>query len=63
MKAVESTVRAEAEKGKGLNMRRIIKFLFFLAVFGFIGLVGFAYLGNLTPETQEIQVPVTLDAE
>ena len=44
-------------------MRRLIKFLIFLILFGFVGLIGFAYLGNLTPETNDIQVPVTLDAE
>ncbi len=44
-------------------MRRLLKFLIFLILSGFIGLVGYAYLGNLTPETHEIQVPVTLDAE
>ena len=44
-------------------MWRLFKFLIFLILFGFIGLIGFAYLGTLTPETQDIQEPVTLDAE
>lgn len=44
-------------------MKRLFKFLIFLILFGFIGLIGFAYLGNLSPETNEVQIPVTLDAE
>jgi len=43
-------------------MFRIIKGLFFLAILAFVGLVGFAYLGDLSPEpkqmTQDIQLNV-----
>lgn len=42
-------------------MGRIIKGIVVLALLGFVGLVGYAYLGNLVPEPQEIRVPVTLD--
>jgi hypothetical protein len=42
-------------------MRRIIKALIVLAVLGFIGLVGFAYLGDLEPEQNQVTQPVTLD--
>ncbi len=43
-------------------MGRIIKALLFLILLGFIGLVGFAYLGNLQPVQTEVIQPVTLDA-
>lgn len=43
-------------------MGRLLKFLFFLIVLGGIGLVGYAYLGDLSPEQEEINQPVELDA-
>ncbi|EEW26024.1 hypothetical protein [Rhodobacter ferrooxidans] len=47
-------------------MGRIIKLLFklllWLAVLGFIGLAGYAYLGDLTPDQAPVSLPVTLDA-
>jgi hypothetical protein len=43
-------------------MGRVIKILLFLLLIGFIGLVGFAYLGNLAPVQSEVTQPVTLDA-
>lgn len=42
-------------------MIRIFKFLFFLLLVGGIGLAGFAYLGDLSPEQTTITEPVTLD--
>ncbi|MDT0683950.1 hypothetical protein RM543_14765 [Roseicyclus sp. F158] len=44
-------------------MWRLIKLLFFLAVIGAIGLVGFAYFGDLTPQQQDVTEPVTLDVD
>ena len=44
-------------------MLRLLKLVLFLLVIGFIGLVGFAYLGDLTPSRTDRVVPVTLDAE
>jgi hypothetical protein len=44
-------------------MGRLIKLLVFLIVMGFLGLVGFAYLGDLAPEQHETTTPVTLDVE
>ena len=44
-------------------MGRIIKALFLLAILGFIGLTGFAYLADLSPDQSEVKVPVTLDAD
>ncbi len=42
-------------------MGRIIKGIAVLALLGFVGLAGYAYLGDLAPAPQEIRVPVTLD--
>lgn len=43
-------------------MGRIFKALLFLIIAGLIGLVGFAYLGNLEPAQSEVTQPVTLNA-
>ncbi|MEM1130241.1 MAG: hypothetical protein AAGH83_06935 [Pseudomonadota bacterium] len=42
-------------------MIRLLKFLVFVCVIGFIGLVGYAYLGDLTPEREELRIPVDLN--
>jgi len=42
-------------------MGRIIKVLLFLVLLGFIGLVGYAYLGDLSPGQSELRAPVKLD--
>lgn len=49
-------------------MGRLFKLLIFLVITGFIGLVGYAYVGeyfgaNFSPPLAETRVPVTLDAE
>jgi hypothetical protein len=49
-------------------MGRIFKLLIYLAIFGFIGLVGYAYVGeyfgaNFSPPQAETRVPVILDTE
>ncbi len=46
---------------------KLIKFLIFLMIIGFIGLVGYAYIGpffgaDFAPGQVETRVPVTLDA-
>ena len=48
-------------------MGRIFKLLIFLVIIGFIGLVGYAYVGeyfgaNFSPPQSETRLPVTLDA-
>ncbi len=43
-------------------MVRLLKFLVFLVVLGGLGLVGYAYLGDLSPEPQDEAVPVDLNA-
>ena len=48
-------------------MWRLIKLLIFLAVLGFVALVGYAYLGpyfgvDFSAPQSEVREPVTLDA-
>ncbi|WP_256369763.1 hypothetical protein [Tropicimonas sp. IMCC6043] len=44
-------------------MWRLIKLLLYLAVLGGIGLVGYAYLADLTPDQRRVVEPVTLNPE
>lgn len=44
-------------------MGRLLKLIFTLAVLGFAGLAGYAYLGDLTPTVQRVEQPVTLNAD
>lgn len=44
-------------------MGRIIKLVLVLVVAGFVGLVGYAYLADLTPQSSEVKQPVTLNAD
>lgn len=48
---------------KGNRMGRIIKALVVLVILGFIGLTGYAYLGDLTPSQGEVKKPVVLNAD
>lgn len=42
-------------------MRHILKLVVILVVLGGIGLVAFAYFGDLAPERRQITAPVVLD--
>ena len=47
---------------------KLFKLLFILVIIGFIGLVGFAYVGpelgiDFAPTPEEVRVPVTLDGQ
>lgn len=53
----------EADMRKGNAMGRIIKAVVLLVIFGFIGLVGYAYLGDLAPIQGEVTKPVVLNAD
>ncbi len=44
-------------------MGRIIKLVLVLAVLGFAGLTGYAYLADLAPAQTEVKLPVTLNAD
>lgn len=43
-------------------MLRLLKLIFVLAVLLAAVLVGYAYLGDLTPDQQEVSEPVELNA-
>lgn len=40
---------------------RLFKFLLILIVLAIIGLIGFAFLGDLSPDRTEVRIPVELD--
>ncbi|MGR3514139.1 MAG: hypothetical protein ACU0GG_15370 [Paracoccaceae bacterium] len=42
-------------------MLRLLRFLFVLAVLAGAAVVGYAYLGDLTPDQTSVSEPVTLD--
>jgi hypothetical protein len=42
-------------------MWRILKAILLLGVLGFVGLVAYAYIADLTPETERVSKPVVLD--
>lgn len=44
-------------------MGRLLKFLIFLIILGALGLIGFAYLGDLSPEQDAVTEPVELNAQ
>ncbi|GLS87740.1 hypothetical protein GCM10010873_27140 [Cypionkella aquatica] len=44
-------------------MGRLIKVLVVLAVLGFVGLTGYAYLVDLSPIQSEVKLPVTLNVD
>ncbi|TCP23039.1 hypothetical protein [Rhodovulum adriaticum] len=44
-------------------MLRLLKVLFFLVLLGFLGLVGYAYLGDLPPVQADLSQPLTLDVD
>ncbi|MDJ1015198.1 MAG: hypothetical protein QNJ35_01710 [Paracoccaceae bacterium] len=43
-------------------MLRLLKLLLIIAVLLAIVIVGYAYLGDLSPEQQDVDQPVNLDA-
>ncbi len=42
-------------------IRILLKLLIFLLVVGAIGVAGYAYLGDLSPEQNDVSEPVMLD--
>jgi hypothetical protein len=56
----QTTLRADVKEGNAMG--RAIKTLLILVIFGFIGLTGYAYLADLSPEQQEVIKPVVLNA-
>ncbi|MCW1954626.1 hypothetical protein [uncultured Lentibacter sp.] len=48
-------------------MGKLLKWLFYLIILGFVALLAYAYVGPLfdaefAPKSQEIRIPVELDA-
>ena len=43
-------------------MRWIFRILVVLVLFAILGVVGFAYLGDLSPDQSDVSEPVTLEA-
>jgi len=41
----------------------MFKVLVYLLLLGFIGLTGYAYLGDMSPVIEEVNEPVILDVE
>ena len=44
-------------------MGRILKYLIVLMLLGVLGLLGYSYSGLMTPNTQPVTQPVTLDVD
>lgn len=44
-------------------MLRVLKALIVFLLFAFLGLVAYAYLGDLSPEQSEVSQPVELDVD
>lgn len=44
-------------------MGRLLKAIVFITVLGFLALVGYAYLGDLSPAITEVNLPIELDAK
>jgi hypothetical protein len=42
---------------------RIFKLVFILVLLGAVGLVGYAYVADLSPAQEQVTVPVTLNAD
>ncbi len=52
----------EAKKASGATMlKRLVKFVLFLLVLAVLALIGYAYLGDLSPNQSEIQEPLTIE--
>jgi hypothetical protein len=55
---------APAPKRRGKAMGRfLVKLLVFLVVVGAAGLVGYAYLGDISPSQTDVIEPVNLNAD
>lgn len=46
---------------RGFAMLRLLRILFVLAVLIGAAVIGYAYLGDLSPDQSEVSQPVTLD--
>lgn len=53
----------QQKENRGRDMRHIFKLLVVLVVLAGIGLIGFAYVGDLSPDQSLTTQPVTLDVQ
>jgi hypothetical protein len=53
----------KTDQKRQAEMKLIVKLLFALVILGLIGLTGYAYLGDLSPEQRQIEQPVVLDGQ
>ncbi|PJJ86761.1 hypothetical protein CLV77_1318 [Brevirhabdus pacifica] len=44
-------------------MKILLKLLVFLIVIGFLGLTGYAFLGDMSPRVETSSTPLTLDVD
>lgn len=56
-----SATKGGGNKDEARQMGRIFKAVLVLAILGFAGLTGYAYLADLSPTQAEVKVPVTLN--
>ncbi len=42
-------------------MKRLFKFVLYLAVIAFVGITAYAYLGDMAPGVETKSIPVVLD--
>ena len=57
------TISAHGRGQESGRMKFIVKAIAILVVLGMIGLTGFAYLGDLSPDQSVITKPVVLDGQ
>jgi hypothetical protein len=49
------------QRGPGM-IWRLVKLVMLLVIVGFIGLTGYAYFGDLSPQQRDVTQPVNLNA-
>ncbi|TVR43982.1 MAG: hypothetical protein EA386_15010 [Rhodobacteraceae bacterium] len=66
MRNPQGARKRDLQKGdddqKGRLMRFIFRFLFLLAILAGVTVVSYAYIGDLSPQREPVETPVTLDA-
>ena len=63
MPSSEGEIRHKRFGQESNKMKLIVKGIAILVVLGLIGLVGFAYLGDLSPKQSVVTKPVVLDGQ
>ncbi len=58
-----STGEQDRANTRQIGMRYVIKGLFYIAILAALGVIGYAYLGDMTPDQAEMTEPVVLDVD